>query len=832
MNKKFITRNIIGSLLLILASTFILKAQGLDSLSSRKLLLRDSLDFLNHKLSINTFSNEFSPIPFKGGLLYISNKPIKGAKVAYNKIYWTENPNFKIIEQENETVKSGSSIIKFIRGGKTDDFTAPTSNDNNILVNYKRLKYNWNNVERNFLNFSTDQSFAYDDSTKVIVYSKMSNRRNNGKKHWELWQALLINGRLKQKQRIVFNDKVANYLNPFLNHNSTRLYFASDKIGTKGGYDIFYVDKKDNNWQTTPIQLDSNINTIADEVSPSLIGDSLYFSSNRNGGVGGFDIYFTTLSSPLIIYNAGYPLNSIMDEVDLKKISNLYYLTTNRTNNFDVLALQYLPAIYSISGVLTYKNDGSLATNHTLFLKDVDADKITDTLLTDDFARYNFNGKPNRNYEFITLNGDSVIEKLGYETYAHQKDFNKLLSINGRSPKQIKDSIQDALALATKKIQDSINNNYFGNKFVVYFGFDKNILTDKEKLVLDSLSSKLNTIPNSYVIIGAFTDCVGSFDYNYKLSEKRAKYVLNYLKSKGIAPNRFVSNGYSKNYTITPCAIGALRGAQQSNRRAEIVLSETKKTNWAILEKERGANYYSLVNSKQNINPKRLKLETKIITPLSIKIVPLAAKVEKKKDIITKLEKKKDTITEVVKVPNVVNKVKVIKTVFVEKINDKVADNIIIATGSSYKEEYSKEDILKALDSLATLKKAQERIIEYMTKRINKKPIIVFVNSDTLAIELYDNAIHDKDSVSIIYNNRLVVDKQELKVNKPIKFNLKLEKNKKNNELVMVAENLGAEPPNTAVMFITEKSGKRQQVMLATDMTHNEVVYFIRIGKQ
>jgi len=82
----------------------------------------------------------------------------------------------------------------------------------------------------------------------------------------------------------------------------------------------------------------------------------------------------------------------------------------------------------------------------------------------------------------------------------------------------------------------------------------------------------------------------------------------------------------------------------------------------------------------------------------------------------------------------------------------------------------------------------------------------------------------------MIYNNRIVVDKQELKVNKPIKFKLKVDKNKKFNELVMVAENLGSEPPNTAVMFVTEKSGRRQQVLLNTDMTHNEVVYFIRIG--
>jgi hypothetical protein len=159
-------------------------------------------------------------------------------------------------------------------------------------------------------------------------------------------------------------------------------------------------------------------------------------------------------------------------------------------------------------------------------------------------------------------------------------------------------------------------------------------------------------------------------------------------------------------------------------------------------------------------------------------------------------------------------------------------DNILIATSGDSDDELSKDEIIKSLDLLAVLKREQERIVEYLTKRINKKPINVFVNSDSVTIEIYDNAIHDKDSVSIIYNNRLIVDRQELKVNQPIKFGLKVDKKQKLNELVMVAENLGSEPPNTAVMFVTEKSGRRQQIMLSTDMKHNEVVYFIKIGKE
>ena len=51
---------------------------------SKKLLLRDSLDFIDNRVNINSTANEFSPIHFNKGLLYISNKPIKGQKIVFN----------------------------------------------------------------------------------------------------------------------------------------------------------------------------------------------------------------------------------------------------------------------------------------------------------------------------------------------------------------------------------------------------------------------------------------------------------------------------------------------------------------------------------------------------------------------------------------------------------------------------------------------------------------------------------------------------------------------------------------------------------------------------
>lgn len=937
----------------------------------KRLLLRDSLDYKNRPLLINTSSNEFSPIPYKGGLMYISNKPIPNAKIVYNKIYWTKDSNFKIIDNITPYLKTYDTIIKKVQEGKTDDFTAPTSNDNDILTRYKKIKKSTNSIELSFLNFSTDQAFTYNDSLKLLIYAKKSKYGKDGFKHWALWQANLVNGKLVNKKRIEFIDKNVDYLYPFLNEDGSKLYFSSNlKIG-KGGYDIYFVNIKNGMIDKTIIAVD-DVNTIYDEIGPSVINDTIIFSSNREGGLGGFDAYYFSANSKWGVQNIGYPVNSEKDEVSIKKAFNKYYLTTNRNGNFDILTLQYLPITYTINGILTYRNDGSLAPNHLMYLKDKEAGIILDSIMTDKYAKYSFIGKPNRDYEFTTLNGDSLYEQFAIQTFPNQKQLDFISYINGRTPKQKADSLNALWVIEENKKADSISKFSVNTKFVVHYGFDKSIIIEKEKLILDSLIKKLKLLPKIYVSIGAFTDCIGSYNYNYQLSVKRGKAVVDYLIKNGIDKQRIISNGYSKKYTISPCLTkysSSTKKLQQNSRRAEIVLSENQKIDWATLEKQRGNNYYSLYNASniksveivhsfirkdsllnvtallKSKNELKLKSNLERIKNDSLKLAEalrykqtISAKLEARKmaiaagkvlsDSIAKLkrieflsalrikdsmksvqaelakkaleqklasqkqaqaeakklllEKAKEQelirvnaqrVKDSINIVNVslalskkqenLNKAKLertrldsinkaksnadaeriaqvsaskqrvkdsLATVALKELNKK--SRVINIPVIEVEEELSKEEILKSLEVLAKLKLEQERIVEYLTKRINKKPILIYVSSDSVSIEIYDNGIHDKDSVSILYNKRIVVDKQELKVNKPIKFKLKVDKDSKNNELIFIADNLGSEPPNTGVMFITEKSGRRQQIVLSTDMTHNEVIYFIRIAKQ
>lgn len=122
-------------------------------------------------------------------------------------------------------------------------------------------------------------------------------------------------------------------------------------------------------------------------------------------------------------------------------------------------------------------------------------------------------------------------------------------------------------------------------------------------------------------------------------------------------------------------------------------------------------------------------------------------------------------------------------------------------------------------------------VIESMTSRTPKKSVEVYTSSDSVKVELYDNGVYDKDSVSVIFNKELVAYKEELHTNKPVSFYVKLSSDIKRNEMIFFAENLGLTPPNSALMVITDGENKRTEINVSSDLEHNAVIYFIKVKK-
>lgn len=122
-----------------------------------------------------------------------------------------------------------------------------------------------------------------------------------------------------------------------------------------------------------------------------------------------------------------------------------------------------------------------------------------------------------------------------------------------------------------------------------------------------------------------------------------------------------------------------------------------------------------------------------------------------------------------------------------------------------------------------TEKPKADPIPEAIEKRPVKDTKILEVKSNKIKVDLFDDGEIDNDIVSVYFNNALLVDKRPITA-QAHSFTLNLAAGK-TNELVLVAENLGTIPPNTALMIITDGTS-RYEVRLSADMKNNASVRF------
>lgn len=115
---------------------------------------------------------------------------------------------------------------------------------------------------------------------------------------------------------------------------------------------------------------------------------------------------------------------------------------------------------------------------------------------------------------------------------------------------------------------------------------------------------------------------------------------------------------------------------------------------------------------------------------------------------------------------------------------------------------------------------------DVIKSRSNPLVKTITTNAPDIKVELYDNGEIDGDTITVYDNNQVIAWRQRL-TDKPITLNIKADENTPVHEFVMVADNLGSIPPNTALMIITT-GGKRYQLYISSDKQKNarvEVTY-------
>jgi len=146
-----------------------------------------------------------------------------------------------------------------------------------------------------------------------------------------------------------------------------------------------------------------------------------------------------------------------------------------------------------------------------------------------------------------------------------------------------------------------------------------------------------------------------------------------------------------------------------------------------------------------------------------------------------------------------------------------------------HEQKLKKKDTVQLIEPVKPIVRDTAKLIEPVKeipieKRTNELVRQIPVDHDSITVTLYDNGEIDGDSVTLIYNDKIITTHQRLS-DKPITFTLKVEAGKKRNELVMYAENLGSIPPNTALMVIYDGK-KRYELNISSTTNSNGVVAF------
>jgi hypothetical protein len=127
----------------------------------------------------------------------------------------------------------------------------------------------------------------------------------------------------------------------------------------------------------------------------------------------------------------------------------------------------------------------------------------------------------------------------------------------------------------------------------------------------------------------------------------------------------------------------------------------------------------------------------------------------------------------------------------------------------------------RTIQNIPVVQEYQQRVLDVQNE--------IEVDADSVRVDFYDNGEVDGDSISVFFNDQLFGANLRLST-KSIALNLKLDTTKEVNTLAMFANNLGAIPPNTALMLIYDGK-KRYEIRLSSNLEKNAAVRIRRKKK-
>jgi len=338
-----------------------------------------------------------------------------------------------------------------------------------------------------------------------------------------------------------FNVDSFQFSHPSISDDEQTLYFTSNMTGSLGGTDIWMstFDKKEKAWGV-PVNLGPTVNTEGTEMYPFIREDgTLFFSSNRHIGMGGLDIFKVTKTSDNKwgeAINMEAPINSPGDDFGIifEGKKDRGYLSSNREGgkgNDDIYSFAMPPILFTLQGVVTDKETRLPIPEANIKLVGSDGSSID--IKTDKAGFYDFAANGKARY---------INEKTSYAITASAKDY-----LNSEKATETTVGVTEAKTF----VHDFVLQNASASTFIrfpeVLYDLDKFFLRPESKDSLNFLYQTLINNPTIVIELSSHTDSRSSDEYNKSLSQNRAKSCVDYLvNEKKIPLARLKPVGYGE----------------------------------------------------------------------------------------------------------------------------------------------------------------------------------------------------------------------------------------------------------------------------------------------
>lgn len=509
-----------------------------------------------------------------------------------------------------------------------------------IVRNYDNFSTPINAIRKKNINYNITAASFTQDGNKVVFSASETSAKSKLKTE-KIYFADNLAGNLLNIQPFPYNADHVELKNPAFNAAGTAIYFSSNMEGSLGGYDIWESKWENGKW-TKPTNLGKLVNTLFNEVNPFIVQDdknqTLYFSSNRTGGFGGYDIYTVNKENGkwqnAVMQPA--PINSSADDIGIiydNEIKTGYFSSDRKggKGGFDIY--RFIPfnlkvIINSVNATTKQPIDYALVQlfENNLKLNEGVTNEVGNAIMQVDNNKLYTIKISKDNYATITqkintknlTSGDSIviIADLQKTETSNNNTNNAIVASNdyiiftgqitdGANNQPAKQVKMRMVNYATQKLRDvEIDNT---GKFEVNLMLDNNY-----KVIFQNQNNK---IIDEITTLGLDNGSVKVRDYTlngnkFKLTENRV------YKKDALPANIKVSTPTAQNQTNTKNELSAYTAQTITNNNVDSVLKAIAQTNTKAvnLENEKTATTTTKneiqKNTKENKTPTTSIAET------------------------------------------------------------------------------------------------------------------------------------------------------------------------------------------------------------------------------